>query len=102
MHLRKIAVSASLAIAVLFLYSSAWSQEFAPYERNKALRERDGGAKKPVNGIDFWSGGEPPVRCKLLGYITDRRHRTGIIGKISMSSLESDVAEVAKKPEAMP
>jgi len=67
------------------------------YEGKNALREGEGGTKKTVNGIDFWEDGAPPRQFKLLGYITDRRHKTGLVGMIRMSGLEGDIADVAKK-----
>ena len=50
-----------------------------------------------VDGIDFWDQGEPPRKYKIIGYLHDRRHKSGIIGKISMSHLRSDIATAAKQ-----
>ena len=68
-----------------------------PTEGKRAVQEGEGGAKKTVEGIDFWSEGAPPKKFKILGFINDRRHKSGLVGMISMSNLESSVAEVAKK-----
>jgi hypothetical protein len=73
------------------------AQDFLPYEGKNAIREGEGGTKKVVNGIDFWADGAPPRQFKLLGYISDRRHKSGLIGMIRMSGLESDIADVAKQ-----
>jgi|SRR5450755_1544395 len=48
-----------------------------------------------VEQTAFWS----PRQFKLLGYIEDRRHKTGLIGMMRMSGLEGDVADVAKQTE---
>jgi hypothetical protein len=73
------------------------AQEFLPYEGKNAIQEGDGGTKKVVDGIDFWADGAPPRQFKLLGYISDRRHKSGLIGMMRMSGLEADVANVAKQ-----
>jgi len=82
--------------ALLIATNIALAQEFLPYEGRDAVREGDGGTKKIVDGIEFWADGAPPKQFKLLGYITDRRHKSGLFGMISMSSLETDVAAAAK------
>jgi hypothetical protein len=95
---RKYASSVVAAFMVAFGISlSAFGQDFLPFEGNNAVREGEGGTKKTVDGVDFWADGAPPRQFKLLGYITDRRHKTGLVGMVRMSGLESDIAEVAKK-----
>jgi hypothetical protein len=89
--------TALLAVALSLSVSAVLAQEFSAFEGKNALREGEGGSKKVVEGIDFWSDGAPPRKFKLLGFVTDRRHKTGLVGMISMSSLEKDVAELAKK-----
>jgi hypothetical protein len=86
-----------LIVLATNMHAPAWGQEFIGYEGKNAISEGDGGAKKTVDGIDIWSDGAPPRRFQLLGYINDTRHKTGIWGKISMSNLDSDIADVAKK-----
>ncbi len=73
------------------------AQEFIGYEGKNAVREGDGGAKKTVEGVDFWSDGAPPRKFVLLGYVTDRRHKSGLIGIARMASLEKDVAAIVKE-----
>lgn len=73
------------------------AQEFEAWEGKTVIHEGQGGTKEVVDGIEFWDRGEPPKKYKIIGYIHDRRHKSGIIGKISMSHLRSDVAAVAKK-----
>ena len=84
------------AVALALTINAAQAQEFLPYEGKNTLQEGEGGTKKIVDGIEFWADGAPPKQFKLLGYMTDRRHKTGLIGMMSMASLESDVAKVAK------
>lgn len=86
-----------LLVAIVFTSCLAFAQEFLPWEGKNAIQEGEGGTKKVVDGIDFWADGAPPRPFKLLGYISDRRHKTGLIGLIRMSSLESDVAKLAKE-----
>lgn len=73
------------------------SADFIAYEGKGAVIEGKGGGKKVVEGIDFWSDGDPPLKYKLLGYLTDRRHKSGLFGMISMSGLQSNIAFEAKK-----
>jgi hypothetical protein len=70
--------------------------EFLAYEGRNAIHEGQGGEKKTVDGIDFWSNGDPPHRFKVLGSLTDRRHETGLIGMVRMSTLDSDIARAAR------
>ena len=84
-------------ISLFILFSGQiFAQEFIAYEGKNTIKEGDGGAKKTVDGIDFWSDGAPPYKYQIMGFITDRRHKTGLVGKFRMSSLESDIAELAK------
>lgn len=95
-RLRLLALCTLVAVSLLPAVG-ALAQEFQVYEGKNAVREGDGGTKKVVDGVDFWSDGAPPYRFKLIGFITDRRHKTGLVGMISMSNLEGSIAEVAKK-----
>ena len=92
-----VSITAIAMAFVVTLTTSVTAQEFLPYEGKNAVREGEGGTKKVVDGIDFWADGAPPRPIKLLGYISDRRHKTGLLGMVRMSSLESDIAAVAKK-----
>lgn len=87
----------SLVLPLLVACSTVVAQEFLPYEGKNTVQEGEGGTKKVVDGVDFWADGAPPRTFKLLGYITDRRHKTGLVGWIRMSSLDSDVAKLAKE-----
>lgn len=86
-----------LAPFALAVAMPSHAQEFLIFEGKEVIREGDGGSKKIVNGMDFWVDGAPPKPFMLIGYITDRRHKTGLFGMFSMSSLETSVVEVAKK-----
>jgi hypothetical protein len=70
--------------------------EFLAYEGRNAIHLGQGGEKKTVDGIDFWSNGDPPHKFKILGSLTDRRHKTGLVGMVRMSGLDSDIARAAK------
>jgi hypothetical protein len=70
--------------------------EFLAYEGKNAIHEGQGGDKKTVDGIEFWSEGDPPHKFRVIGSLTDRRHETGLIGMVRMSSLDSDIAKAAK------
>lgn len=91
-------LTAAVAGAGLLVSATcAMGQDFVAFEGKSAMREGEGGAKKTVEGVDFWSDGAPPRRFTLIGYITDRRQKSGLFGMASMASLEKDVALVAKK-----
>jgi hypothetical protein len=76
---------------------AAVADDFVAYEGKNAVQEGNGGEKKTVDGIDFWSNGAPPRKFKLLGFINDTRLKSGLLGKIRMSGLESSIAKEAKK-----
>jgi len=96
LKLNMVARSAAFAVVVC-LAPVVQAQEFIAYEGKHAVQEGEGGTKKVVDGIDIWTTGTPPHKFKLLGYIDDRRHKSGIRGWIAMSSLESDIADIARK-----
>jgi len=87
---------AFILLTVVFSFSAAAAQEFLPYEGKNAIHDGEGGNRKTVNGIDFWTNGDPPKRYQVIGAITDERHKTGLIGLFSMSNLERDIAKAAK------
>jgi hypothetical protein len=86
-----------LCAAIAFTATATLGQDFTAYEGKNTVREGEGGGKKVVEGVDFWSDGEPPRKYKLVGYITDRRLKSGLFGMASMAGLEKDVALLAKK-----
>ena len=86
-----------ICLAMSALCATAQAQEFQAWEGKPVIHEGQGGTKEVVDGIDFWDRGEPPRKYQIIGYIHDRRHKSGIVGKISMSHLRSDVAAVAKQ-----
>lgn len=87
----------ALCLVLGFASVAVSAQEFVGYEGKNAVREGDGGAKKTVEGVDFWSDGAPPRKFVLLGYVTDRRHKSGLIGMARMASLERDIAVIVKE-----
>src|SRR5665213_3594899 len=89
--------AALCAIAAIYApISSAAFPQFLAYEGRNAIHQGQGGEKKTVNGVDFWSNGDPPHKFKVLGSLTDRRHETGLVGMVRMSTLESDNAKAAR------
>lgn len=84
--------------AILLLGGSlAHAADFVSYEGKDAIQEGYGGEKKTVGGVDFWSNGAPPRKFKIIGYITDSRVKSGLIGMMRMSGLDSSIAKEAKK-----
>jgi hypothetical protein len=87
-----------IALSAFLLSSSiASASDFVSYEGKDAIQEGTGGEKKIVDGIDFWSNGAPPRKFKIIGFITDSRLKSGLIGMIRMSGLDSSIAKEAKK-----
>jgi hypothetical protein len=86
---------AMMAIAVLS--ATAFADDFTAYEGKNAIFDGNGGEKTTVDGVDFWSNGAPPRKFKLLGYIEDTRLKSGLIGKLRMSGLQSTIAKETKK-----
>ena len=87
------------AFGALLLLGSAIvsASDFVSYEGKDAIQEGTGGEKKIVDGVDFWSNGAPPRKFKIIGYVTDSRLKSGLIGMIRMSGLDSSIAKEAKK-----
>jgi hypothetical protein len=69
---------------------------FFAYDGRDAVRQGDGGDKKVVDGVEFWVDGAPPHRFQILGSLEDQRLKGGILGAISMSGLEHDIAKRAR------
>jgi len=70
--------------------------KFLICEGKNAVYDGQGGEKQTIEGIDFWSNGDPPHRFRIIGSLTDRRHETGLIGMVRMSELNNDIAKAAK------
>lgn len=85
------------ALVAVLSSTNTFAADFVSYEGKDSIQEGNGGEKKTVDGIDFWSNGAPPRKFKLLGYITDTRLKSGLIGKLRMSGLDSSIAKEAKK-----
>lgn len=86
----------TLAAALALPLMAAASPEFVVYEGKNTIHEGQGGNRRTVEGVDFWTNGAPPRRFQVIGNITDRRMRSGIYGAIRMSNLDSEIAKVAK------
>jgi hypothetical protein len=87
----------ALCACLLMSCSVAAASDFVSYEGKDAVQEGTGGEKKVVDDIDFWSNGAPPRKFKIIGYVTDARLKSGLIGMMRMSGLNSSIAKEAKK-----
>lgn len=92
----RVSVALILATAVALPVAVHAGPEFLPYEGRNAIHEGQGGERKTVDGVDFWFDGAPPHRFQVLGVITDRRRKNGLIGAIRMHSLDPDIAKLVK------
>jgi hypothetical protein len=92
-----IRIRISLGATLLLACSSVLAADFVSYEGRDAVRQGNGGEKKTVDGVDFWSNGEPPKKYKIIGYITDSRFKSGLVGMIRMSGLDSSIAKETRK-----
>jgi len=84
-------------MAIAGLSANAFADDFTTYEGKNTIFDGNGGEKTTVDGVDFWSNGAPPRKFKLLGYIEDTRLKSGLIGKLRMSGLQSTIAKETKK-----
>jgi hypothetical protein len=91
--MRFVIPAALAAGAVLFVAGHATATDFLAYEGKPVVRFGEGGARKVVDGIDFWQSGDPPHRYQVLGTIEDSRHETGLYGMVRMASLDHDIAK---------
>ena len=92
----------ALLVATFAVVSSQVSADpkFTAWYGKNAIQEGDGGEMHVVEGIEVWTNGAPPRAFKLIGYISDTRLKTGLIGKMKMKGQEKAVALEAKKVEA--
>ncbi len=89
-------VGAAVWVALAVPLRAIAAPEFLAYEGRNAIHEGQGGEKKTVDGVEFWSNGDPPHKFLVLGSLTDRRHATGLVGMVRMSSLDDDIAKAAR------
>ena len=88
----------SVAIVLLFLSvgSAIAAPHFKRYYAKDPFFEGTGGEMELVEGVEVWTNGTPPRRFELLGYLEDKRHETGLVGKIRMAGLLKAVAKAAR------
>jgi hypothetical protein len=90
--------AAALAIAAVISAAPAHAgTQFLAYQGTDAVKQGRGGDMKTVDSIDFWLDGSPPHRFQVLGALEDERMKTGLFGLIRMSSLEHDMARIARQ-----
>jgi hypothetical protein len=54
-------------VVLSLLGATVSAADFVSYEGKDAVREGQGGERKTVDGIDFWSNGAPPRKFKIIG-----------------------------------
>ena len=85
-----------LAFVLLSVSATAAALDFTRFYGRDAVVEGRGGEMRQIEGVDYWTNGDPPRRYEVIGYIEDRRHATGLVGKIRLKSLPEQVARMAK------
>lgn len=89
--------SLALLLVLTAISEPALAQEFSEWEGKQAVKVGEGGARKNIDGVDFWTEGTPPKPYILIGYLLDTRHESGLYGMMRMSSLERSIAKKAKQ-----
>ncbi|HEX4050587.1 MAG TPA: hypothetical protein VHY19_06910 [Steroidobacteraceae bacterium] len=87
----------AVGAAALLVCSITLASDFVSYEGNNTIQVGTGGEKHVVDGIDFWANGAPPRKFKLLGFINDSRHKSGLLGMVRMAGLEPHIAKEARE-----
>lgn len=77
--------------------ASASALDFKRYYGRDAVVEGQGGEMEQIEGVDYWTNGDPPRRYEIIGYIEDRRHASGLVGMARLKSLPKQVARMAKE-----
>ncbi len=93
MKIRNLLVLAALLVAPDLVQA----QEFTRYHGKDTIQEGMGGEMQEIDGIEFWTHGMPPRRFQLLGYITDSRLKSGLIGMARMKGQARSVCQKAKE-----
>jgi hypothetical protein len=90
--------AALVFVAALSVAAAAHAgTQLLTYQGPDAVKQGQGGSMKAVDGVDFWLEGSPPHRFQIVGVLDDERLKTGIIGFLRMSSLEHDLARLARQ-----
>ncbi|WP_433739814.1 hypothetical protein [Pseudomonas putida] len=91
--MKKLFLVAMIAAALVSGCSLYSTTDFQPYESKNGTFEGQGGAKETIDGIDFWTNGEPPRKFKMLGVINDVR----LANPVTMNGLKGAVALKVKE-----
>jgi len=86
-----------LLAALLAISTAASALDFKRFYGRDAVVEGRGGEMESIEGVDYWTNGDPPRRYKIIGYIEDRRHASGLIGMARLKSLPKQVARMGKE-----
>jgi hypothetical protein len=92
-HRVRLVAGAMVAAALLAGPAARAGTGFLTYDGWDSVQQGRGGAKKVVDGVDFWMAGSPPRRFKILGTIDGARRKGGLVGMVSFSSPEDSVAK---------
>lgn len=86
-----------LLAALLAISTAASALDFKRFYGRDAIVEGRGGEMESIEGIDYWTNGDPPRRYEIIGYIEDRRQATGLVGMARLKSLPKQVARMGKE-----
>lgn len=96
MSIRSIAAPVALAIAITFSASAHAAAKFTQWHGKDEALQGEGGEMEEIEGVQLWTNGDPPRSFKILGYISDTRLSTGLIGKMRVKNRNKEIAKVAK------
>jgi len=83
-------------LALVAFSASALALDFKRFYGRDAVVEGSGGEMEQVEGVEYWTNGDPPRRYEVIGYIEDRRQASGLIGMARLKSLPKQVARMVK------
>ena len=83
----------ALSLVIPLLCVGCATTEFQAWEGRNSVVQGRGGTKTVVDGMDFWTFGDPPRRFQVLGIIQDERGG----GRIPMARLRHDIVQKARE-----
>ncbi len=92
------ALVVALGFGVLMIGPEALARPvFTAFVATDAQRVGSGGELVIVDGMEMWSNGSPPRTFEIVGYITDRRGRTGPFGPLRMATRGRNIVTAARE-----
>lgn len=73
------------------LLSACLSTPITRYEGENSTRHGQGGSRESIDGIDFWTNGDPPRRYQIIGYTTVESSEGRIGNRILLSRVAAKV-----------